>query len=293
MQSKFWCLTWNNFPENYKEVLVNSNCNYGIFGIEVGESGTRHIQGYMEFATNQRLNKMKKINNEIHWETRKGTAEQAANYCKKENNYYEIGEISKPKQGKRNDLILIKNEIMEGREVDEITLENPMVFHQYGRTLNKIEDIYLRTKFRTEMTECHWYFGPTGSGKSHKAFENFDPKTHYLFKNDNGWWDGYTQQEIVIINDFRGEIPYNQLLQLIDKWPMNVKRRNREPMPFTTKKIIITSSLAPQAIYKHRMEEDNIEQLLRRTQVFKFGITSGMEVIEGNTDLDHPEYLNI
>lgn len=140
----------------------------------------------------------------------------------------------------------------------------------------------MRRKFRTEMTTCDWLYGPTGTGKSHAAFKDFTPDTHYVWKSDNGWQDGYAQQPTVIINDFRGEIPYNELLQMVDKWPYYVKRRGREPMPFTSKHIIITSSLPPDAIYHRRLEEDSLEQLNRRINLVYCGGSS-----QGNTRLDY------
>jgi len=115
------------------------------------------------------------------------------------------------------------------------------------------------------MTEGFWYYGPTGVGKSHTVYDGFTPKTHYVWKNDNGWQDGYAGQETVIINDFRGEgLPYNELLQLVDKWPYTLRRRGREPVPFLAKRVLITSSLHPRDVYNRRAIEDNLLQLTRR-----------------------------
>ena len=112
--------------------------------------------------------------------------------------------------------------------------------------------------------------GKTGVGKSHKAFDNYNSETHYLWKlNDKNWQDGYTGQEIVIINDFRGEINYNELLNLIDKWPYTLPRRGREPVPFLAKHIIITSSLPPEKVYWRRDNEDYLEQLFRRIKIIE------------------------
>ena len=119
------------------------------------------------------------------------------------------------------------------------------------------------------MTKGIWYYGETGVGKSHLAFKDFTPETHYVHSEDNGWWDNYKQQPTVIINEFRGEIKYKELLELLDKWPHSVKRRNRCPLPFVSKLIIITSSLPPQEVYKNLNEKDKIAQLLRRLKVIK------------------------
>eukprot|EP00918_Siedleckia_nematoides_P052795 GHVU01115306.1.p1 GENE.GHVU01115306.1~~GHVU01115306.1.p1 ORF type:complete len:237 (+),score=15.01 GHVU01115306.1:377-1087(+) len=179
--------------------------------------------------------------------------------------FKEFGEM--PSQGRRTDLIDLRDRIKSGESVDDLTIENPEIFHQYGRTLTKLEDIILRKKYRTWMTEGIWYWGSTGVGKSHKAFENYDPETHYVYPNDNGWWDGYTGQETVIINDFRGGICYNELLDLVDKWPKDVKRRCREPAPFLARKVIITSPDIPQNVYSRLAENDSLDQLFRRFKI--------------------------
>ena len=128
---------------------------------------------------------IKKLPHGIHLEVAKGNAESNFKYCSKNNKTFERG--SPKQQGKRTDLLQIKNDIANGKTVDEITLENPELYHQYGRTLERIETILLRKKWRKWMTTCDWYYGPTGIGKSHKAFENFDPEKCYVFNlNDNG-----------------------------------------------------------------------------------------------------------
>lgn len=161
------------------------------------------------------------------------------------------------------------HDISNGMMVDTIAIENPEIYHQYGRTLNKLEELRMRQVFRAEMTEGVWYYGETGVGKSHRAFKNYTPQTHYVLPNDNGWWDGYVQQDIVIINDFRGFLSYDFMLQMIDKWPFSVKRRGREPIPFISKKVIITSSLSPKEVYNKRNDNDSIKQLRRRMKVIK------------------------
>ena len=173
-----------------------------------------------------------------------------------------------PAQGKRADLDAIKETILTGEKtVDDLVLESPMVYHMYGRTMEKIEELALLKKYRTEMTTCEWLVGETGKGKSHRAFENYSPETHYVLPDDKGWWDGYKGQDVVIINDFRGHITYNNLLQMIDKWPYSVSRRGKCPLPFVSKHVIITSSLEPSKVYHNRDEEDSIAQLLRRVKV--------------------------
>lgn len=265
-----WFPNFTSFLET-EPVFNDKYMKYLCFGEEVcPKTQRKHWQGCVYFFNKVSIKTAQKYlcigNSHMESFQKSDNEEDAVEYCKKDGNFKEYGIF--PQQGKRNDLDILKNDIMEGNcTAEDIMLENPIIYHQYGRTLDKIEDIALRRKFRTEMTEGIWYYGRTGVGKSHITFEGFNPDTHYNVPNDKGWWDGYRQQEVVILNDFRGDIAYNELLQLVDKFPYNVRRRGREPMPFTSKKVIITSSLHPSEVYKNRNEKDSIEQLYRRFRV--------------------------
>lgn len=291
-RSRGFCFTINNYKESketWLDILCHCNIKYCVIGEEKGKEGTPHLQGYVEFENARTLSGVIKLfNKHAHVETRKGSPEQAAEYCKKDGVFVETGDL--PHQGKRNDLTEIGLQIAGGKSVDEIALEDPMIFHKYGRTLNKLEDLRLRKCYRTEMPEAIWYHGPTGVGKSHIAFTDYSPLTHYVYPNDNGWWDGYAGEATVIFNDFRGELPYNFLLQLIDKWPCTVRRRNREPIPFTSSKIIFTSALTPNEVYHGVVAKgDSLSQLMRRLTIIRVDGTSDTEVLEGNTA---PRVLN-
>lgn len=193
-----------------------------------------------------------------------------------------------PSKGARTDLLEIKQSIENGTTVGEILEEQPEIYHQYGRTLMALEDRVKSKKWRTWMTTCDWYYGPTHTGKSHRAHEGYDPARCYLWTWDKGWWDNYDGQEIVIMNDFRGKIEYNVLLQLIDKWPMMVSRRGRAPAPFMAKHIVITSSQSPAQMYCNRNVEDSLDQLLRRIKLTKLSkvYPSGKEALTAVKFLD-------
>lgn len=250
----------------YCEEPVNVKARYHAYGKEVcPTTGRHHWQGFVYWDNAKTLSAAIKILKPHHTEACNGSLEDNEKYCSKSGNYTEVGD--KPSQGARSDLIQLRDEILGGKSVDDICLERPIMYHQYGRTLQKIEDLRMRKKWRTEMTTCDWYVGPTGTGKSHRAFQNYDEATHYNVTKDQ-WWDAYKQQETVILNDFRGEIKFGELLQMIDKWPFSVIRRNREPIPFISKHVIITSPKRPEEVYFNVADNaDSIDQLLRRVNV--------------------------
>lgn len=266
-RSRNYCFTLNNYTtEEVKHLQsIVPKCNYLILGFEVGESGTPHIQGYVEFENAKTLTATKKlISSRVHLESRRGTAKQASEYCKKDSEFQEYGTLST--QGCRTDIVDAIDDLKDGKPITEFILENPTLYARYRNTFLDVVDILQRKQQRTTMTRGIWFYGPTGTGKSHKAFE-LAGDDFYLKVDDGKWWDGYTGQKTVILNDFRGEVTYAQLLNLIDKWPYKVPRRNREPVPFTSELIIITSSLHPSQVYVNLHAKDHLAQLLRRLEV--------------------------
>lgn len=290
-KTRLWAFTNFDLNFNYDDFISNTTAEYVFIGQEICPKTKRqHHQGFVYFSgARGSCKQVAKQLGKCHVEPCKGNIDQNIDYCSKDGNYIEYG--VKPAQGHRTDLCAIKDDILEQKlTVNQIIVNNPVIYHQYGRTLNKLEEIALRSKYRTWMTEGIWYYGPTGVGKSHMAFKDYSPDTHYIYPNDNGWWDGYTGQETVIINEFRGGICFAELLDLMDKWPKHVKRRNREPLPFLAKKIIITSSLHPKEVYKYICkdesdeEEDSsesVQQLYRRCKIVKME----QKWSKGNTEL--------
>jgi hypothetical protein len=176
-----------------------------------------------------------------------------------------IGTLRK-NQRNYTDLKELANKIVDGSTtLREIAKSHPRAFLKYKRTLSKIEDIANEKKFRKWMTTCDWYFGPPGIGKSHIALENFDYNTVCTWDNSRQFKRDYCGQETVIIDDFSGEIKYSELLNLIDKWPYSIGRKNR---PFLAKHIIITSLIPPHQIFQKIYAEENLDQLYRRITLY-------------------------
>lgn len=263
--------TLNNYTEEEYKKILDWKCNYIVIGKEVGESGTPHLQGYVEWDNSKKLQTLKNLNPRIHWEKRKGTAYEASNYCKKDGQFIEKGQISN--QGARHDLNELKDKIMKGeKKVDDIVLEDPQKYHQYGRTLQKIEDLKNREIYRTWRTKGIWLFGETQTGKTYRAYKEYcslNPKETYRFKDDKGWQDGYAGQQNVIINEFRGHIPYSELLDLVDEWPYELRRRGREPIPFLAKMVVVTSPMPPEEVYHNLAARDKLEQIYERFTVLE------------------------
>ncbi|HIA02587.1 MAG TPA: hypothetical protein EYN66_11865 [Myxococcales bacterium] len=185
-------------------------------------------------------------------------------------------------QGKSADHDQIIKDIMSGdTNYDEILLGPGGLdtCRQYGRVLEQVQDLRNQSQFRTEECEGEWYYGDTGVGKTHKALQGWDPKTHYMVpswaQKSGGFWCGYKGQPIVVLNEFKGDMPFGELMELCDKWPKNVNIKGRAGVPFMAKKFIITSAVSPEETY-HKLklsmqqnQDGSFDQLYRRFKVYE------------------------
>lgn len=79
-----WCFTLNNPDENMPafSLKVSSwKVEYCVFQQE--SAGTTHFQGFVIFKKKQRFTAVVKLLKKAHWEKRKGTREEARDYCMK------------------------------------------------------------------------------------------------------------------------------------------------------------------------------------------------------------------
>lgn len=116
-----------------------------------------------------------------------------------------------------------------------------------------------------------WLWGPTGGGKTREAFECLSQK----FENDiwisfgdlNAFFNGYTGQRGVLLDDFRpGMLKFNFLLRILDGYPVNVNIKGSFCV-WNAEVIFITAPTSPNQMYVNREtgeEWDNLDQLLRR-----------------------------
>lgn len=258
-----WCMTLNNWSNTELEVLkkhFSEHCKYWIIGQEVGASGTKHLQIYVEYRNEKSMNVIKKVNSSLHLEKRKGTMEEASNYCKKDGNFIEEGKI-RGMQGSRKDIHLVLDMVNENKSMVEI-IDTGVGYQalRYGELIRK----YKQRK-RTWKPIVYWFWGKSGTGKSMTAFEMSDEKSRWVSLDSIRWWDGYDEQEDVIIDDFRGsDCRLKTLLRTLDRYEYRVEYKGGSTQ-LLAKRIWITCTKHPRDVYsEERCGAEEIEQLIRR-----------------------------
>lgn len=248
MAKRSYCFTLNNYTEDDETRIQAIVCRYLIYGRETGESGTPHLQGYIEFKNAVRPSTInRKLGGRAHTEARRGSPSQAADYCKKDGDYFEKGSISQ--QGRRTDLVSLYQRVKEGKTDSEILEELPGTFLKYSKAVTTARCVLAAASgSRFQPVEVNVFWGEPGSGKTRACMEA-DPDLFWVPNTSPVWWDGYCGQETILLDDFYGWIKYGRLLNLLDGY------RFRLPVKggFTWKawkRVYITSNMHPDSWYQ-------------------------------------------
>ena len=109
-KSRGWVFTLNNYSDTETHQILEyckSNNKKYIFGKEVGEQGTPHLQGYIYSKNAIRFSTLKKICRRWRIKPAKGSMEDNRKYCSKDGDFET--NIPPPKM-KRKDRLLLKYE---------------------------------------------------------------------------------------------------------------------------------------------------------------------------------------
>lgn len=150
MQARNWCFTAYNDPSAVDWDNVRT-LRYCVYQHEVcPETQRDHWQGYLEFTVPKRMAELKVIMDDktVHFETRKGTRQQARAYCMKaesrapDEEPVEYGEWTGGQERSRNDLTAAKKLISESSSWTAV-MNNPEltpVIARYGRWAREVYD---------------------------------------------------------------------------------------------------------------------------------------------------------
>lgn len=273
--SKNWMFTINN-PSEGEYPELKSTMQYLIYQKEKGLEGTEHLQGYVVLRAKSRLAAVSKLFPRAHLEVRKGSHEQARDYCSKEASRIGGAPMSfgeEPAQGKRSDLLLIKRKLDEGQSVLDCAKEEELFPSciRYWCNLSKYQ--LGVAKQRDFITHTTVVYGESGTGKS-TWVRAHAPGAYWVNKpggDHKTWWDGYTGQLDVVIDEFKGWISRDDFCRLADSTPYQVPTKGGF-VNFVAKRIWITSNWHPCQWW------DKFEEPLQRRLSGQHGIILAKEL---------------
>lgn len=238
-RSRSWCFTLNNWTEADIQFLSTVPATYVVYGKEIAPTtSTPHLQGYIQLKEAKTLLAMRTMMGpRYHLEARQGTTKQAIDYCKKDGIFTEHGKISvrDAKDDCWGDCI----RLAEAGDMTTIKSEYPRIFLTHFKTIMSIR-AFNSTPLDGAL-EHEWWYGPTGTGKSRKAWADYPQ--HYS-KAVNKWWDGYYGEEVVVIEEWepKNEMTAAKLKIWADRYPFPAEIKGGTLSKVRPRKIIVTSN---------------------------------------------------
>ncbi len=263
-EKQFWLRLANN--EGFRQ---QHDVQYLVFQEEKGENGTLHLQGYVERTIQQRLRQIKSLfGSRMHIEKRRGSQGQAIAYCKKAETRVLngcSGEGGDAKKRGKDKLSVVAPLLRDGATLTEISTDYPATYIKFGP---KLRSYYLHLQgSRNWAPEVIIYCGKTGTGKSANAKSKFPNAFWVPWPRSGGWWwPQYEGQETIILDEFRHQIKYDSMLNLLDRYPFDIQEKGNN-MNMIAKRIVITTNIDPARWYPN-LADDVKAPLLRRFKDF-------------------------
>lgn len=240
-------------------------CKYIIYGKEVGESGTPHLQGFVSFVNEKSLKQVIAMLPGCHVE--KAIAPDAAiEYCKKDGDFTERGTYTTRKEKGKKEQLRWEEALQHAKSgrLDEI---QPELRIRFKRTFEEFarENRPEPETINGEM-EHEWLWGPAGCGKSSKARNE---NSGAYIKDLTKWWDNYEDQEVAIIDDVdKYDVKFARSLKLwCDRYPFQAESKGKQKL-IRPRKIVITSQYHPDEIWEDQKTQ---EAMGRRVKVINLG----------------------
>lgn len=262
-RSRAYCFTHNNYPNT--ELQDQLECKYIIYGKEVGESGTPHLQGFVYFNTVKSLSQVIKLLPGCHVEPAI-SPQDAIQYCRKDGDVTERGipPVTQKRKGEmEQERWHTALKLAKDGNISEI---EPDIQFKYYRTIKEIAKDHMAPVQDAPDLAGQWFVGKAGTGKSRTAREE---NPHHYCKPLNQWWDGYQDEEVVIVDDmdpFHKSLAYD-LKIWGDRYsfiaPIKGGAKRIRPS-----KVIVTSQYTPEEIWEDTATLEAINRRYARRYFF-------------------------
>ncbi|MDO4943652.1 MAG: replication protein [Ruminococcus sp.] len=249
-KDKFKDLTFDTDEKLVQFIMQYDEVNYYVFQREKGHNeNTEHIQGFIQFRNRKRGTTISNMfpPQFFHGEFAHGTAQQAADYCKKSDTrvgeVHEWGELRNAHTGGKqvtNEDILQR--IKDGCDDIKLLEEFPHLWGQVDR-LQKVRDMYVMDKWKNVFRDVYvtYICGQSGTGKTRGVMEEYGYSNVYRITDYKHPFDSYHGQDVIVFEEFRNSLPIDSMLNYLDGYPLELPARYANKIACFTKVYIISN----------------------------------------------------
>ena len=267
--------------EQIKKILASFKLEYWCMCDEIGlEEKTPHTHIYMVSKNPIMFSTVHRRFYGAHIDRVKGTSQQTRNYILKEGDYAdsEKKETNLPETFEewgfmpieRQGSAKMSDEVLQMIKDGCSDVEIVNCFPSYMTKLPYIDQ--MRQKLIGEKyanvfrkLEVQYIYGESGVGKTRGIYDKYGYKNVYRVSDYNHPFDGYNGQDVLLLDEFRSNIPISLMLELLDGYPFELPSRYSNKQACYTKVVIISNvSLNMQYPNIQETEPETWKALLRR-----------------------------
>ncbi len=294
-QSRKYQITINNPTEHglTREIILEE-CSklcldYFCLSEEVGESGTPHIHIFIYRSSPIRFRTLKKAFPMAHIEQTYGTVAENRDYILKAGKwaesakastsvpgtFAEFGDIpteTKSSSSEGTTMEDLLDAVQEGKSTARIIQQNPK-FAFRVKDIDAVRQTLLSEQFMVQnrSVKVAYLYGAPGTGKTRGIFDKHGAKnicrvTNYR-QGKGVSFDAYYGQDVLVFEEFAGQIPIEEMLNYLDVYPLMLPARYADRVACFTQ-VYITSNLPLEQQYPaiQRERPATWEAFLRRIQ---------------------------
>lgn len=223
---------------------------------EVGAEGTYHTHLYVVFPNAVMFSTIQKRFYGAHIEPAMGTHQENRDYVRKEgkwaedakketnlpDTFEEFGEMPFDRGEKVKQAEEIYGMIKDGHSNAEILEKFPSAMTKLGH-LEQTRQTILEDLYKKEFRELDvtYLYGEAGTGKTRSVMEKYGYENVYRITNYQHPFDGYKGQNVIVFEEFRGNLPISEMLNYLDGYPCMLPCRYADKAACYTKVYLISN----------------------------------------------------
>lgn len=289
MASRKYQLTINNpIAHGYSHEVIKANlnelagCLYWCMCDEIGgETSTPHTHVYCAFQNPKEFITIQRRFYGAHIEIAHGTHQQNRAYLRKDgkwendvkhgtivpNTFEESGELPAEPDARIKQSEAVFAMIEHGASNAEILRKFPSSMNHLPR-IEQARQVLLEEEFRNKRRDdlfVSYLWGEPGTGKTRNVLDKHGYQNVYRVTDYEHPFDGYRSEDVLLLDEFRSQLPFSLLLNVLDIYPLMLPCRYANRVACYTK-VYIVSNIPLERQYPN-VQQDNpasYRALLRR-----------------------------
>ena len=255
---------------------------------EIASTGTHHTHVFLYRPSPVRWHTVKNLFPTAHIDKAYGSAQENRDYIQKggkwsdtekaetvvPNSFEEFGHMPLPQSEKAPEMTVLLEDIAAGKTTSQIIRENPKLAFRV-KEIDVLRQTLLSEKYaeQNRIVETQYLYGATGTGKTSGIYRRHDPRDIYRvtnYRNGRGVsFDDYHGQDVIVFEEFASQIPIEEMLNLLDVYPLMLPARYSDKVACYTK-VYITSNLPLSRQYQavQQYHPETWKAFLRRIRTF-------------------------